>query len=79
MEYPEGRLSRSWPTPLAEATSNDTRVFLVMYQLDVNGSSSWEQVLGQGYALIVALDASCVNFEKGRIPESSAKVEGLVH
>ena len=48
--------SCSWVKPLAECTSRDTRVFLFTYQLEVDGSSLWYQLLSQSYALLSELD-----------------------
>ena len=39
--------------------TNDTRVFLFTYQLDLDGSSLWDQLLDQGHALLTALDEAC--------------------
>ncbi|KAK3941871.1 hypothetical protein QBC46DRAFT_285358, partial [Diplogelasinospora grovesii] len=48
--------SCSWVRPLAASTTSDTRVFLFTYQLEIDGSSLWDQLLNQSYALISGLD-----------------------
>ncbi|KAH7265628.1 uncharacterized protein BKA55DRAFT_559302 [Fusarium redolens] len=57
-ENSPGRMkgSCSWVRPLTESTTGDTRVFLFTYRLQVDGSSLWDQLLNQSYALSSELD-----------------------
>lgn len=53
--------SCSWIRPLEASTTSDTRVFLFNYQLEIDGSSLWDQLLSQSYALISGLDEKRAN------------------
>lgn len=48
--------SCAWVRPLTSSANRNTRVFLFHYQLEVDGSSLWDQLLSQSYALISGLD-----------------------
>ena len=60
MDYAPDRFKNncSWIKPLAASMPIDTRVFLFTYQLEIDGSSLWEQLLGQSVALTKGLDLS---------------------
>lgn len=62
IEYPPNQYKNdcSWIKPLTASSFRDTRVFLFHYHLEVDGSSLWDQLLGQGGALIEGLDQSRV-------------------
>ncbi|KUJ18843.1 uncharacterized protein LY89DRAFT_780838 [Mollisia scopiformis] len=47
--------SCSWLKPLVAATQNDTRVLFFSYELDVNGTSLWNQLLDQSSSLLEVL------------------------
>lgn len=48
------RGSCSWVQPLAASMTSDTRVFFFSFQLDVDGTSLWDQLLGQVMPLFQA-------------------------
>lgn len=48
----------SWAKSLAAFPTGKTRVFLFEYHINIDGSSLWEQLLGQSYPLVKALDES---------------------
>lgn len=45
----------SWLKPLVVATVNDTRVLYFLYDLNLNGKSIWEQLVGYGISLMYAV------------------------
>lgn len=45
--------------------TGDTRVFLFVYHLELDGSSLWEQLLGLSYPLVAGLDQSRVDVNVG--------------
>lgn len=45
----------SWLKPLVAATSNDTRVFFYNYELDLDQTSLWQQLIEHGLVLLHAI------------------------
>ncbi|EFX00508.1 hypothetical protein CMQ_7510 [Grosmannia clavigera kw1407] len=57
-ENTPGRVKGScaWVKPLEESAAGNVRVFLFVYQLEVDGSSLWDQLLNQSSALLSGLE-----------------------
>ncbi|KAI9664019.1 MAG: hypothetical protein M1821_007510 [Bathelium mastoideum] len=58
IEYPSEQFRKncSWIKPLAASTTSDIRVFLFTYQLNIDDSSLWRQLLGQSSAVLDSLE-----------------------
>ncbi len=60
MDHPGERFKNtcSWIKPIVASMPIDTRVFMFSYNLEIDGSSLWHQLLDQSVALIRGLDRS---------------------